>query len=342
MIDAAVIDEERTAMSEDVMSGDQLAALVRESILRAVRGGVSSVDSEHDDGEQVIVGVGVRAVIERSVTETIKDLLGQHVLLSGPLRDLSVRLNETVSEADEVWQSLRELEELLDARQTDAQPTAVPAVAPVAQPTTMPAVAQVAPPTPREPKLIAMQPRQKKCACCSTRLTDENVSRRGSGSYCVSCLPGNEPPKKQEDPKREEPKQEPKTVVQHDSENGGAPTTSKVVMPASFEDREDGVVIGGRLIPFRAKASPEFKAFFREFAAKIAAGPVRPNWVLRLAADHGYGHGEKNPKGAVRGTVVYQIEDYLGSISKWKDDVGDQWWSLPSDDGGVPVGGRNR
>jgi len=98
--------------------------------------------------------------------------------------------------------------------------------------------------------------------------------------------------------------------------------------PSAPEPQEtDGdlaVNVNGLKVTFSKNANPAFIPFLRAFVEQIKKGPVRPTWVYKLAQDHGWGVTSK-------GTVSFQIENHIGELSKWRDEKGDSWWSLPGD-----------
>lgn len=96
---------------------------------------------------------------------------------------------------------------------------------------------------------------------------------------------------------------------------------------------EDGVImVDGLEVVFGDKTPSEFKAFLREFVAHVVRGPVTPQWAGRLAQKHGW---RKTP-----GTIAYQTDAYLGTLSRGKDKKGKSWWWLPGHPGPDEAGER--
>lgn len=120
------------------------------------------------------------------------------------------------------------------------------------------------------------------------------------------------------------------SAAQEPGQTQKKPRRQKAPNEGKFELTD--IVVNGIQVAFHEKASQEFRSFFRAFVAEITKGPVRPSWAIRLAKEHGWN--------VVRGTVVAQIESYIGDLSKWKDEKGEAWWTLPSHDG--PAGTERR
>jgi hypothetical protein len=82
------------------------------------------------------------------------------------------------------------------------------------------------------------------------------------------------------------------------------------------------MTVNGVNIEFTDKTPAAFRAFFPEFVAAIAKGPVKPRWALELAQRHGYK--------ASMNTLRFQLDTYLGVLRKFKDETGEAMWALPT------------
>jgi len=124
---------------------------------------------------------------------------------------------------------------------------------------------------------------------------------------------------------------EPKTSEVVESEPENESLTPPVV---PHTGRITSVNVGSFEIPLGETTPNEFRTFFAEFVQTIQQGPVSPSWALQCARRHGYN--------VVRGTVVAQIESYLGDLSKGKDKDGNNWWWIPGWNDPEPGSMRSR
>ena len=103
------------------------------------------------------------------------------------------------------------------------------------------------------------------------------------------------------------------------------PEQSKIESPRSdapCQISDTPIVVNGLEVTFTDRTPEGFKSFLREFVEHISKGPVRPLLAHTLAKKHGWNVKSK-------GTISYQIDSYLGVLTKGKDEKGEAWWSLP-------------
>lgn len=302
---------ETVVMSEDVMSASEFASLVREATLRAVRSGrVESAPAPRPKDEPILIGSGVRSVVEQAVTSAIKDLLGQHVLLSGPLRELTKRLNAVRADTSDIRELLRDVDAAL-SQSTAPKPKAVPAQATVATPTqtALVPVAKLLPVAIARPILEPdRRVGQKKCAKCNVVLDDENRSVR-SASYCSSCLSYDRVDKTVEALSVEAA---PAPVVTTVAAEVQAPTIAPEPTAADLEP----IWVNGVKIQFNKRSQPGFIRLFRELVVDLKKGPVSGLAAYVKAQSYGFT--------GLRTTFLANIENHLGKLKK-----DDGMWSLP-------------
>lgn len=137
------------------------------------------------------------------------------------------------------------------------------------------------------------------------------------------AIPGHEagePARKIEEPVRA-------AVSESPTQEAASPPAGPPVSPAEVLAKLRSTV------EFGDKTPPAFKSFFWEFAERLSKEPVRPRDALDMARQHGYG--------ASMNTLRFQLDNYLGILSKWKDEEGEAWWSMPGT-GGRPTGRRRK
>lgn len=329
---------ETTIMSEDVMSRDDFASLVRESVLRAVHGGrVQSPPAPSDADDTLIIGAGARAVVEQAVVATIKELLGRHALLSGPLKELAARLDAAQADANELRAMLREVDATLAQSQTQAAKASAPVVAPPTQKPSAPVAAVPAPARPNKPaapsasaKLLpavvaptntsmtirSSYPGQKKCARCKAGLWDANRSQRNP-AYCTTCLaPVAETVvslRSTDEIVVEAVSAKASKPVEAVSAKVDKPAEQAVKLPA---DHLEPVWVNGDKIVFNKQSQPGFVRFFREFVVDLKKKPVSGHDAYTKAQSYGFT--------GIRTTFIANIENKLGKLDKV-----DGVWSLP-------------
>lgn len=308
---------ETAVMSEDVMSRDELSALVRDSVLRAVHGGRVQSASTHDSGDSIVVGAGARAVIEHSVVAAIKDLLGRQALLSGPLRELAERLESARADAVELRAQLREFDSMLAQAKikpvvlAPAQPVATDPAKSTESVKMLPAV--VAPAKP----VVLEQPcrtQQKRCARCKSELTKTNRSLR-SPSYCVKCLVPSPTEIVVEVRSLKAFKDEKPSETQQAETKQPKRTQPKPEWSSTDDGLLEPIMVNGIRIEFNKRSQPAFIRIFREFVDELKKAPVNGRDAFVKAQSYGFTGNT--------GTFLANIENRLGKLDK---DEG--MWSL--------------
>lgn len=289
-------------MSEDEFLNEEgLETLVKESVLAAVE--KREVPPRGSPENVVMVGLGARETIRRAVMSSVSELIGRQMLTAGPLKDAAEKVSKVSSHAEELWGALKAIEKSLEEE---------------------PEVEAVQPQEPTKEPVAAQEPAKDAKPGTPTPVETPAAVSETHDNIIKITVAAEHDDEKTPEPKKPEARQEPDKTAAKTSEKAAAKKP---------EDEETDIVVNGIKITFFAKSSPAFRAFFREFVGEILKGPVRPSWAIKRAQAHGWN--------VVRGTVLAQIENYLGDLSKWKDEDGEAWWSLPKQDG-TPVGSTRR
>lgn len=292
--------------ANEFLDASQLEQLVKKAVHEAAQGG--EIPRGNDDAS-VLIGHGVSEAIRRAVMVAMKDLMGAQ-LLQGPLKEAALKVKKAAEEAEALWNAIRGYDAGVTAKEIEVTEVAAGS---------QPVAVEKKPETLKTPEALATEHGSD---------SDEDVATAAAlpasvspaATHPVAMPPATEkvsisvPPMKPFEPKTDTIK------ITIGAEKVDAPASQQT--PEATES--DIVVVCGVKLKFYKNTNPAFRTFLPAFVEMIKKSPVRPAWAYDLAEKHGWNVVSK-------GTISRQIDYHLGVLSRWRDEKGDSWWSLPGD-----------